>query len=402
MIKENKYLYLYFILVLIIISAVITPAYAKFTHDYNTEDDIVGISFDFNIKIQDVEEYESISVDANDAKIFNIKIDNQTNSKTYYGVWYRMIEPTDKDDKIVIARLNNSEANTSGEIEKSRNVVVSIIVKNKTDNNIKIDFGVSSSDTDANSIEYLEGKRLISGIDEIVYLNKMADGSYVDYTGNNGCSGNNCNGENVNYVNKDNKGYCSDNKHKFEKNGWQIAYVKDDSVYLVSAGSLECVATSENGTISLNNKKLNDFEKTAGTPKHITNLNKEALKYCNEEYTLDGVCNSNTAWSINADDLNTINNLPAKICYKNHSDACEGFNDIITGSGDYWLATNFEKSTTNYYWNSATNYLLDADSSNAFGLRAVIKLDPNIYIVDGDGTETNPYKIANEFIKENQ
>lgn len=402
MIKENKYVYLYFALALIIISAVITPAYAKFTHDYNTEDDAVGISFDFSIKIQDVEEYESISVDANDAKIFNIKIDNRTNNNIYYGVWYRMIEPTSINENIVIARLDDSEANTSGEIRPNTNVIVSIIVKNKTDKNIKIDFGVSSSDVDANNIEYLEGKRLISGIDEIKYLNEMSDGSYVNYTGNNGCSGNNCSGENVNYINKDNKGYCADNKHKFEKNGWQIAYIEDDSVYLISAGSLECIATSENGSLSLNNKKLDNFEKTNGTPKHITNLNKEALKYCNEDYTLDGVCNNNTAWAFNDEDFKKINNMPTKICYKMHSEACDGFNDIITGSGDYWLATNFEKGITNYYWNSETNYLLDADSSNSYGLRAVIKLDPNVYIVDGEGTIDNPYKIANEFIKENQ
>ena len=296
MIKENKYVYLYFVIALIIISAVLTPTYAKFSNDYNTEDDAVGISFDFSIKIQDVEEYESISVDANDAKVFNVKIDNRTNKNIYYGVWYRMIEPATTDENIVIARLDNSEANTSGEITSNGEVIVSIIVKNKTNKNIKIDFGVSSSDVDANNIEYLEGKRLISGIDEIQYLNKVPDGSYVNYTGNNGCSGNNCAGENVNYVNKDNKGYCVDNNHKFEKTGWQIAYIEEESVYLISAGSLECVATSENGTISLSNKKLNSFEKTNGTPKHLTNLNKEALKYCNEEYALDGVCNNNTAW----------------------------------------------------------------------------------------------------------
>ncbi len=92
--------------------------------------------------------------------------------------------------------------------------------------------------------------------------------------------------------------------------------------------------------------------------------------------------------------------MPTKACYKQHSESCEGVNDIIIGSGNYWLASNFEKGTTNYYWDSIYNYLLDADTSNPLGLRPVIKLDPNVYIIDGDGTSNNPYIISNEVIKD--
>lgn len=400
-IKENKYLYLYFILILIVISAIFTPIHAKFTNDYSTDDDAVGISFDFNLNIQDVEEYESIFVDSYDAKLFNVKINNNTTNTIYYGVWYRMTESTNINNDIVIAKLEDSEADTSGSIDGSKDKTVSIIIKNKTDKNIKIDFGVSSSDKDTNNIEYLDGKRLISGVDKITYLNKTIAGSYVNYIGNNGCTGNSCTGENANYVDKDNMGYCQDSKHKILKNGWQIAYIKDESVYLVSAGSLECIATNNTGKVSLTNKKIDSFEQTAGTPQHITNLNTEALKYCNEEFSMDNLCNNNTTWAMNDTDLNIINNMPPKACYKNHSESCDGVNDIITGSGDYWLATNFDKGTTNYYWDSTNNYLLDGDTSNGYGLRPIIKLDPNVYIVDGDGTSNNPYIIANELIKEN-
>ena len=399
-IKENKYLYLYFIFILTIIITISTPIHAKFTNDYETEDDAVGISFDFNLNIQDIEEYESITVDANDAKIFNVKITNNNTKIIYYGIWYRMVDPIDINDSIVIAKLEDSEENTSGSIESNKDKTVSIIIKNKTDKNIKIDFGVSSSEIDANSVEYLDGKRLISGVDKVTYLNKTTTGSFVSYTANNGCSGNSCNGENANYINKDNMGYCGDSAQKFTKTGWQVAYIKEDSAYLISAGAIECIATDGMGNISLNNSKLDSFEKTPSTPKHITNLNNEALKYCNEEYSVDRICNSNTTWAFSANDLNIISNMPAKACYKFASESCMGVNDIITGSGDYWLATNYEKSTTNYYWSNINNYLLDSDTSNPLGLRPVIKLDPNVYIIDGDGTARNPYKIANELIKE--
>ena len=179
-----------------------------------------------------------------------------------------------------------------------------------------------------------------------------------------------------------------------------MAYTKDGSAYIVSAGSLECVATNEAGSISVGNNRLNSFEKTLGTPKHLTNLNNEALKYCNEEFSYDSICNGNTAWAFNDKDLNAINNMPIKACYKNHSESCEGVNDIVIGSGDYWLATNFDRTTTNYYWDGIMNYLSDSNTNINFGLRPVIKLDANVYVVDGDGSIDNPYKIANELIKE--
>ena len=399
-IKENKFLYLYFLLIVLVLSTLYTPIYAKFSNDYSTEDDVVGISFDFNLKISDIEEYKSMSVDAFDAMIFNIKVTNYADNTIYYGIWYRMIEPDEKNDSIVIAREESSKEGTTGSVDASHDKTVTIVVKNKTDKKIRFDFGVSSSDKDANSIEYLGGKRLISGVDKIVYLNEVLTGSYVSYTGNGGCVGNNCSGENANYVNKDNMGYCGDSKHKMLKNGWQLAYTKDSSAFIVSAGSVECVATNEAGSISVGNNQLSSFEKTLGTPKHLTNLNNEALKYCNEEFSYDSVCNGNTVWAFNEKDLNAINNMPIKACYKNHSESCEGVNDIVIGSGDYWLATNFDKTTTNYYWDGVRNYLSDSNTNINFGLRPVIKLDANVYVVDGDGSIDNPYKIANELIKE--
>ena len=75
-------------------------------------------------------------------------------------------------------------------------------------------------------------------------LSSMASGSYVSYTGNSGCSGASCNGVNVNFVNNDDMGYCFSSDNKYVVSGWRVFYTADDTAYLVSAGSLECVKKS--------------------------------------------------------------------------------------------------------------------------------------------------------------
>ena len=401
MINKNNLKYILLLLIIICSLFIIkaNPTYAKFSNDYTTEDDAVGITFDFNLAISDIEEYQSISIDALDAKIFNVKVENNSNNTIYYGVWYRMIEPQDKSNDIVISKLDNSIDNTSDSIEAFKDRLITIIIKNKTKSKIGIDFGVASSDKDANSIEYLSGKRLISGTEKLTYLKEVETGSFVSYTGTNGCIGNTCSGENANYVDSKNMGYCYNSQNKFQKTGWQIAYIKDSSAHLISAGATECLATNKEGNISFNNSKLNDFEPTKKLPKHLSNLNSEAIKYCNEEFTPSGVCDKTTAWAFNATDLNIINNMPTKACYKQKSDSCNGFNDIITGSGSYWLATTYNDEITSYYWNDSNSYLFNSDTSTPYGLRPVIKMDSNVYIIDGKGTKNNPYIISNEIIK---
>lgn len=74
-------------------------------------------------------------------------------------------------------------------------------------------------------------------------LSSVEPGSYVKYTGTNGCDGKHCEGQNANYVSDNDMGYCGSSYYKFRRNGWRVAYVKDGSAYLVSAGSPECVRT---------------------------------------------------------------------------------------------------------------------------------------------------------------
>ncbi len=77
-----------------------------------------------------------------------------------------------------------------------------------------------------------------------VLLSSVPAGSYVKYTGNNGCSRYNCMGDNANYTNEGNMGYCNNSAHQFLRNGWRVAYSKDGSAYLVSGGAPECIGSN--------------------------------------------------------------------------------------------------------------------------------------------------------------
>ena len=162
----KKYIFVLFLIGICLSSFVIVPTYAKFTNDYSTEDDVVGFSFDFGIGISDIEEYSELKIGAMDAEVFNVKIDNDSLDTVYYGVWYR-IDDESVEDSISIAKLERSEANTSGSIEGNGSSLVSVIVRNVSNKDVVIDIGVASSNKDTNSISYLDGRKLISGVDDI-------------------------------------------------------------------------------------------------------------------------------------------------------------------------------------------------------------------------------------------
>ena len=131
-------------------------------------------------------------------------------------------------------------------------------------------------------------------------LNTVSVGSYVKYMGNNGCDGNHCAGDNANYVSDDDMGYCSNSSYGFIVNGWRVAYIKDNSAYLVSAGAPECVATYvENISASTSNQSLSSnyyygsgyvFDEVKG------------------KYRLTGVTSSTLSWSSNYNSI--IENTP--------------------------------------------------------------------------------------------
>ncbi len=239
---NKKNIYLLLLLVICLVGGVVVPTYAMFQSSKVTDDDIVGITLSFNLNISDIEEYEEVSVAPGDAEVFNVQITNSSSSTAYYGIWYKMIEPSGINSNIKVAKFKGTrDASTSGSLSSKGVKTVTLVVVNDGESSIKLNIGVASSTKNTSDIEYLNGKKLIT--DTVTGLSSVAVGSYVDYTGNNGCSGNACKGQNANYVNDTNKGYCVDSSYKFTENGWRVGYKKDNSAYLISAGAPECVNT---------------------------------------------------------------------------------------------------------------------------------------------------------------
>lgn len=237
---------------------------------------------------------------------------------------------------------------------------------------------------------------------DIVLLNTLPIGSYVDYTGNNGCDDlTECKGQNAHYVNSNNMGYCYNDNYKYITNGWRIGYIKGDKVMLVSAGSPECLSR----TISTANETF------------IEVANDSALKYCNRNY-VDGDCTSTDAWALGDTDFyymtKAINNGYGKrlaiesselgdaggsfdqvYCKGTSRAECGRGNDLIDNKGHYWFAARFSASSSDgMCWYPNTQLVGNDLSPAEFGIRIVISLKSSVRVTGGNGTMDDPYTIA--------
>ena len=212
-------------------------------------------------------------------------------------------------------------------------------------------------------------------------LSSVKVGSYVKYSGNNGCRDKACDGTNANYINDNDMGYCGDINNKFITNGWRVAYVSDNSAYLVSAGSVECVVKSA----GIDNVLL-----------YTNDLNVRALKYCNSNYVYNGKCVSSNVRAINEDDYQYIIGKKISNCLNNKSDMSCGYNnDLIDNGGYYWINSIYEGSSNSIFsWNAKDRNVSYANYNNNYGLRPIIRMDASVLVTSGTGTYSDPYIIS--------
>ena len=163
---HNTTIYFMLLLVISLGGFALKTTYAKFTSNYITSDNIVGMSLIFDLNISDLEEPKELNVAPNSTESFDIKVTNSSSSKAYYGVWYKMINPTEKSNDISVIRSADNTTTTSGSLLKNSNITVTIIVKNNTNSSIRVEVGVASSTTSVDKIEYLNGKNLITEIEK--------------------------------------------------------------------------------------------------------------------------------------------------------------------------------------------------------------------------------------------
>lgn len=164
------------------------------------------------------------------------------------------------------------------------------------------------------------------------YLKDMPIGSYVQYVGNNGCSGKACEGQNANYVSDTDMGYCNSPNSKFYVNGWRIGYIEDnndtnasnDNAVLVSAGAPECVRTY------VDSKDITTSSQTLSTDYYYGT----GYKFDNTTGTfiLTGVTDNVVDWA--TEYQNIIANTPYTCKKTSATDTCSTLYEIISKSSN--------------------------------------------------------------------
>lgn len=226
------------------------------------------------------------------------------------------------------------------------------------------------------------------------YLSEALVGSYVKYTGNNGCSGKSCEGQNANYVGGSTNGYCWNADYTFANSGWRIAYIQNNTAYLTSAGATDCMSTDASGNTSTGTASSSTSGDGRNT--HFTNMNNIALKYCNSKFAYNGVCNNSSAWAMSANDHKIITGgTEITNCIQvSESTACGYNNSILDNGGFYWFASaNTGTSTGVFEFGAQYRRVGYYDSNLPLGVRPVIRLDNSVIVTGGIGTASNPYTI---------
>ena len=325
----------------------------------------------------------TVLVPANSSKKFHVTISNSEDKSLKYGVYYNS---TSDLSYVNLGYLKYSTYQPNGVISSNGKYEVSLRIDNHSDNDVSIKIGVSYGLENGGDLELSDNSHWFLEASDL--LSDMAIGSYVKYAGNNGCTGKSCRGQNANYVNDTNMGYCYNSNYKYNANGWRIAYIKDGTAYLISAGSPECVCTDSSGTAGTS---CSSNETTAGLSRHIANLNAKALAYCNSTYAYGGKCDSNSAWNMSEADFKAITG--ATLSTANNKSGYESYS-LINNGGWYWYAKPTSTSSTYAFgWEPGSQYVSSYTTYNALGSRPVLRLASSVEITGGTGTYEDPYTI---------
>ena len=327
----------------------------------------------------------TVLVPANSSKKYHVTISNSEDKSLKYGVYYNSSSDL---SYVNLGYLKYSTYQPNGVIPSNGKYEVSLRIDNNSDSDIPVKIGVSYGLENGGDLELSANSHWFGEANDL--LSDMVAGSFVQYAGNNGCTLKACEGQNANYKSNSNLGYCYDSNYKYNANGWRIAYIKDGTAYLTSAGSPECMCTSSNGTAG---KSCGNSETTAGIPKHLENLNTKALTYCSSAFAYGRKCDSNSAWNMGDADFKEITGDSLSAHYL--SDGYYDNYSVINNGGYYWYGTATSASTTTAYsWRPISRSTYNSISSYAFGVRPVIRLSSSVFVTGGTGTSEDPYIIS--------
>ena len=457
------------IVVIIIFTAFMTFAlYRTLAYDTSVvENNPSTTDLDYTFTIGD-SSIKQLQVGVNETKYYDVVMYNPNPAKISYVIYYEMVSPTTKPEDFSIVYKKRSKNKSSGIANKESSITLTIEVSNTSSSEVKVNLGALAGYVKGGELTLASGKVMIpeeevvadyrfniSKIDsetptnfdygfydlsnykckngatvtynpytKMLSYSKLDDcdlefttksnpllkdivkiGDYIEYTGNNGCSGTSCQGHNANQDSDTTNytyGYCYSTVYKYYTYGWRVAYIKDNSVYIVAAGSPECVTgTSSNSSTT------------------IESLKTASLKYCNTDYLQGGVCDDTTAHPLRGGDFYNItkglfgdpgarglytytdNSYDSGVSITS-SNICSGKlsikecgynNDLIDNGGYYWFGSAYSSSSP-LCWDPSFRSVISYSGSFAFGVRSVLKLDSTITATGGSGTIDKPYTIS--------
>ena len=138
-IKET---YLLLLIVLGLVSLGIYTTYAMFTSSVEIGDISLDTTLQYTFKINSNEQF---TIGSNSRIRFNAIVENDMSDTISYGVYYKMISPSTKEDNLIISEVTDSDTlKTSGPIESGldKRITVPLVIINNTSSEVTVEIGV--------------------------------------------------------------------------------------------------------------------------------------------------------------------------------------------------------------------------------------------------------------------
>ncbi len=143
-IMKRNYLLSIIVIGLIVLSLYST--FAMFTASINTND-IVNLTASNIPTGTETIEYERLTVKAGEKKTIEFTVKNSTSGSLYYGAWYEMIKPTSINGDIQIAKQEDTQNDSLGQLSTGSSAKVSLVVDNGSSSSIIVNIGVAYDST---------------------------------------------------------------------------------------------------------------------------------------------------------------------------------------------------------------------------------------------------------------
>ncbi len=249
----------------------------------------------------------SVTIAADSVKNVAITIKNPEKMNLKYGICYDTT--TGVKNNLYISSLETSEHPAQGIITKGSSHVVSIKIENRSSSDVTVNFRVAYGLENGGELDKEAGELWIDQTSNSYLLNTVNPGDYVDYKGNNGCSGNACSGATVTCG-----GFTS------SKSGWRVAYIKNNSAYLISAGVPECAQTYvDSRNSSTFTETLGDYEYYYGSGYTFNDTT--------GKFTLTGETSNTLSWNGNYSSI--ISSTPYTCKSRTSSGTCDTLYEVV-------------------------------------------------------------------------